>query len=332
MGDVLMTTPAIRALREGAAGRHITLLTSPAGAAIAQLVPEIDAVLVYEAPWMKAGDDRGADYDRAFVAQLAAQRFDAAVIFTVYSQNPLPAAMLCRLAGIPLVLAHCRERAYRLLSDAVPETEPEAGIRHEVRRQLDLVATIGCVPSSELMSLQPTQADHAAAAALIARHALTGRWAVVHPGASAASRRWPPDNYADALALLGVQGWRFVLTGDAGETALCAEIIAASATAAINLAGALSLGETAALIGAAPLVVANNTGPAHIAAAMGTAIVDLYALTNPQHTPWAVAQRVLSHDVECRWCYASICRTGHHMCLRGVTAQQVVEAARELVP
>ena len=144
LGDVLMTTPAIRALKESRRGRRVTLLTSPAGAAVARLVPEIDAVLVYEAPWMKATaprDDSRPELDMA--ARLRAGRFDAAAIFTVYSQNPLASAFLCHLADIPLRLAHCRENPYQLLSHRVREPEPEQFVRHEVQRQLDLVAAVG---------------------------------------------------------------------------------------------------------------------------------------------------------------------------------------------
>jgi ADP-heptose:LPS heptosyltransferase len=98
-----------------------------------------------------------------------------------------------------------------------------------------------------------------------------------------------------------------------------------------SLAGRLDLGELAALIAYAPLLIANNTGPVHIAAAVGTPVVDLYALTNPQHTPWSVPHRVLSHDVPCKYCYKSVCPEGHHNCLRLVSPGQVVTAARELL-
>src|SRR3954467_11567594 len=154
LGDVLMMTPAIRALKTGAPRRHITLLTSPSGAAGARLVPEIDDVLIYEAPWVKSTPSRAdGAFDRALIRRLQAMGFDAAVIFTTFSQSPLPAALLCHLAEIPLRLAHCREQVYGLLTDRVPETEPEQGIRHEVRRQLDLVATIGAHTDDERLSL-----------------------------------------------------------------------------------------------------------------------------------------------------------------------------------
>jgi ADP-heptose:LPS heptosyltransferase len=87
----------------------------------------------------------------------------------------------------------------------------------------------------------------------------------------------------------------------------------------------------AAVIEAAPLLVANNTGPVHVAAAVGTPVVDLYALTNPQHTPWEVPSRVLYADVPCRMCYKSVCPHGHQRCLADVPAAAVADAACELL-
>jgi ADP-heptose:LPS heptosyltransferase len=98
-----------------------------------------------------------------------------------------------------------------------------------------------------------------------------------------------------------------------------------------SLVGALGLAELGALIDEADLLVSNNTGPAHIAAALGTPVVDLYALTNPQHTPWQVRSRVLNHDVPCRNCYKSVCPAGHHDCLRKVAPDTVAAAALELL-
>lgn len=78
------------------------------------------------------------------------------------------------------------------------------------------------------------------------------------------------------------------------------------------------------------MLVGNNSGPAHIAAAVGTPVVDLYALTNPQHTPWMVPSRVLNHDVPCKYCYKSVCPMQHHHCLTLVEPARVVAAVQEL--
>ena len=98
-----------------------------------------------------------------------------------------------------------------------------------------------------------------------------------------------------------------------------------------SLAGQLTLGELGALIADAALVVCNNSGPAHLAAAAGTPVVVLYALTNPQHTPWKVPCRVLNHSVPCRNCLKSVCPQGHHRCLLGVEPETVADAAVELL-
>src|SRR4051794_24532478 len=99
MGDILMTTPAFRALKESPQRPKLTLLTSKAGVSVAPLIPEIDNVMVYEAPWMKATLPRFHSHDDfSLIESLRKEEFDAAVIFTVYSQNPLAAAYVCFLA------------------------------------------------------------------------------------------------------------------------------------------------------------------------------------------------------------------------------------------
>lgn len=87
----------------------------------------------------------------------------------------------------------------------------------------------------------------------------------------------------------------------------------------------------AAVIDGAAVLIANNTGPVHLAAALGTPVVDIYALTNPQHAPWKVPHRVLYEDVPCRWCYRSVCPRQHHDCLNLLDPARVAEAARELL-
>ena len=334
LGDVLMTTPAIRALKESAPSREICLLTSPAGAAIARHVPEVDEVLVYEAPWMKQTALRpDPTVDLEIIERLAQERFDAAVIFTVFSQNPLPAAMLCYLAGIPLRLAHCRENPYQLLTHWVREREPQETIRHEVRRQLDLVAAVGASTADEHLSLAvPRDGVRKIRSRLAASGiSMLRPWIVVHPGATAASRRYPPEMFAAALNLPAIQqGFQVVLTGDPSELDLIEIIQRRLQRPAVSLAGQLEIAEFVALIAAAPLLLSNNTGPVHMAAALGTPVVDLYALTNPQHTPWMVPQRVLFHDVPCRNCFKSVCPEQHHHCLRLVEPDEVAAAVLAL--
>lgn len=332
MGDVLMTEPAMRALRDAAPGRHITLLASPSGAAVAPYLGCVDEVITYEAPWVKNDSQAPPEADLEMIERLRAARFDAAVIFTVYSQSALPSAMMCRLAGIPLVLAHSRENPYRLLSDWVREGALLDGGRHEVQRQLDLVQTVGAHTSDIRMRARAFAQDHEGLDDILAQHGVTADkqgWIVLHPGATAESRRYPAARFAQAVSRLQSDA-PVLVTGGKSEHELASTVCQGNPRA-INLAGQLSLGQLIALIERARLLISNNSGPVHIAAATGTPVVDLYALTNPQHTPWQVANRVLNHDVPCKNCYRSVCPQGHHACLLGVEPQQVADAARDLL-
>lgn len=295
LGDVLMTTPALRALRAFCPEAELTLLTSSMGAGIAAFIPEIQRVIPFDVPWVK--NEQMADSQGVFdlVARLKSERFDAAVIFTVFSQNPLPAAMLAYLAGIPLRLGYCRENPYDLLTDWLPDQEPFAELQHEVIHQINLVRSIGAdTPPDQHLSLNvPMDAGGAAL------HK-TGidperRWLVMHPGASESRRQYPMGSYIEAARALAAQGFQIVVTGSTSERELAEQL--AHAVGGVSMSGRLTLAELIGLIACAPVLISNNTGPVHIAAAVGTPVVVLYAHTNPQHTPWQVNNRVLYFDV-----------------------------------
>jgi lipopolysaccharide heptosyltransferase II len=335
LGDVMMTTPALRALRDSASGRRVTLLTSTGASKLAPLLGCVDDVISYDAPWMKAQRaDASVAGDLDMIETLRSGHFDAAVIFTVFSQNPLPAAMLAYYAAIPVRAAYCRENPYALLTDWIPDPEPSQGIRHEVERQLALVASLGSSTRDDRLQITLPAAAKRQALAALRRAGVDTRapWLVLHAGSSAASRRYPPEFFAAAARRLALEhGFTVVLTGGSSERSMVDEI-RRSVPGSVSLAGMLGLPVLSALIAEAPLIIVNNTGPAHLAAAVGTPVVCLYALTNPQHTPWRVESRVLSHAVPCANCFRSVCVEGHHDCLRRVHPDRVVEAALDLYP
>lgn len=332
LGDVLMTSPALRALKAAVPGRRVTLLTSSQGAEAGRRVPEVDEVVVYDAPWLKGAPPRlsGAP-EREMAQRLRERGFDAGVVFTVYSQSALPAALLLHLADVPLRLAHSRENPYHLLTRWIAETEPEQGVRHEVRRQLDLVAAVGAETADERLSLRVTERDRARARAAMREAGIRAgtRWLALHPGASAASRRYAPDRFSRIARILGAEGFRTVVLAGPGEERLATEVASAAGRAA-TVVSELDVGGLGALLETAPLLLANNSGPTHVASAVGTPVVDLYALTNAQHTPWGVPNLVLNRDVPCRLCYRSVCPRGDNACL-DVPAREVAEAALSLL-
>jgi ADP-heptose:LPS heptosyltransferase len=197
---------------------------------------------------------------------------------------------------------------------------------------LDLAAAIGSFTSDEGLSLRIPEAARALARQLVSSAPGNGPLVIVHPGASAESRRYPALSYTAALEeLVNAVDCRIVFTGSSSEAPIIERIRAGLSSTTASFAGRLDLAALAALVEAADLLIVNNTGPAHVAAAVGTPIVDLYALTNPQHTPWGVASRVLFCDVPCRFCYKSVCPEGHHACLEGIKPAEVAEAALELL-
>lgn len=333
LGDVLMSTPALAAIRANCPQAHLALWCSSSGAHAASSCGMVDETLVFNAPWMKHAHPHPLQQG---IDQLREGRFDAAVILTSCTQSALPAAMACLLAGIPLRLAHAREQPYHLLTHWVrDEDEICMSMRHEVRRQLDLVATLGWVPPHERLRLRVEDHHETRGLALLRAGGLSdGRpYVVMHPGASAPSRRYPAERFGIvADALWQQRGVPTVFTGTEDDRGLVSQARAGMRTVPIDLTGQLSLGELAGVIGHASLLVSNNTGPVHMAAALDTPVVDLYALTNPQHTPWQAMAKVLSHDVPCRHCLQSVCPEAHQACLTGIHPNQVVQACLSLLP
>ncbi|RCW64733.1 glycosyltransferase family 9 protein [Pseudorhodoferax soli] len=335
LGDLLMTTPALAAIRHSLPGVHMTLLGSPATMAALAHLPMLDEAIGYDAPWVKgqAGDDAGPDH--RLLLRLGCGRYDAAIIFTVCTQSALPAAMLCRLAQIPLRLAHSRENPYALLSDWVLDGERvEQGMRHEVQRQLDLVHSVGMQAADRRLVFHYAAAHmRAARRRLVAAGCDAAQpYVVVHVGATAPSRRYPPERFAAAAdAIAAASGHCIVFTGSSAEAPLVERARASMRRPSVSLAGQLGLGEFGALLASARVLVSNNTGPVHMAAALGTPVAVLYAQTNPQHTPWLTAARVLYHDVGCRNCLRSVCPEGHNDCLQRVEPAAVAAAALDLM-
>lgn len=333
LGDVLVTSPALRAIKESLPDVELTLLASPGGAQVGRLNPFVDRVMEYEAPWMDPWQRLAHDpaRERRAIAAVRARHFDAAVIFTSFRQSPLPAAYLCYLAGVPLRLGATTDGAGSLLTTRHKHVER---LIHEAERGLELVGTVGLTASADDLVLRvPPAALARVRAQLKILAPRQGPLVVIHPGCTMPARTYPWEQFADVADLLvEALGATVVLTGSADEVPLVEQIRGRMRRPAHSVAGARSLPELCALVASADLVVTNNTGPMHIAAALKTPVVALFALTNPpeQWGPWRVPHRRLSHEVPCRICYSRVCPTDH-ACLREVRPTMVLEAARSLL-
>jgi lipopolysaccharide heptosyltransferase II len=298
MGDLVMSGPALRALKQGLNAR-ITVLTSSMATAVARFMPEIDEVITFDLPWIKTKNTTGPNALADLIVLLRDRHFDAAVIFTVFSQNPLPSAMITYQAGIPKVLAYCRETPYRLITDWVADQEPFDHVLHQVERDLKLVSEVCPVIPDKHLNLQidETEWPHVASQLTKIGLNLNKRWLILHPGVSEIKRQLPETLWVETAADLVKSGYQIVLTGAPGERELTSRLKQAIGEGAFDAGGLFSISQLITLISRASLLLSVNTGTVHLAAAVRTPVVVLYAQTNPQHTPWMVPNVVIEFPV-----------------------------------
>lgn len=299
LGDLVMSSPAIRALKQ-TFGCRITLLTSAVAAQAAALIDAVDETIVAELPWVKKEHSVAPGELAALAETLRRQRFDGCVIFTVYSQSALPAALLAWMSGIPRRLAYCRENPYGLLNYWLPDKEPYTFIRHQVERDLDLVRSIGAIAAEERIVLNclPAAADTMARKMSSLGLDPSAPFILFHPGVSEPKRAFPEERWVMlAREAAGRFGIPVCFTGSAQEKELAGRLQQQAGKGTHVLAGLFDIAEFAALIGRASLLVSVNTGAVHIAAGMQTPVIVLYARTNPQHTPWSVPNKVFEYSI-----------------------------------
>jgi ADP-heptose:LPS heptosyltransferase len=327
MGDVLLTGPAIRAM--AASGRDVTFAAGPAGRAAAALLPGVKRVVEWHVPWIdpQPGPTGQASVRRATRLLRRVLAADA-VIFTSFHQSPLPAALVLRMAGVSRISA---------ISDDYPGSLLD--VRHrmtadipEAERNLSLARAAGFgLPPGDSGALAITHD-------LPECRGLTGPgpYIVVHPGASVPARRPSSGQAAAIIAALAAAGHRVLMTGSAAEGTEADRIAAACGTArpgVLNLAGRTSLPMLAAVLAGAQVVVVPNTGAAHLAAAVGTPVVSLFAPVVPaaRWAPYGVPAIVLGdQQAACAGSRARHCPVSGHPCLNGIDPGQVVAAVQVL--
>lgn len=334
MGDLIMSGPAIRALKE-TFNAKITVLTSTMARGIITHMPEIDEAIIFDLPWVKTAETPDQNTFKEVIDELKERRFDAAVIFNVFSQNPLPTAMLAYLAGIPKVLAYCRENPYHLISNWVPDKEPYEIIKHQVRRDLDLVATVGATTTYENLHLTVDESLWPALTSKLHKLGLNVNqpWLILHAGVSEKKREYAINEWVKAAKTLVTHyQYQVLLTGSASEKNLTDELARLIGAGSLSAGGMFTLSELLCVIKHAPLMLSVNTGTIHIAAAMQTPLVVLYAQTNPQHTPWnspcTVLPFAVANDLQSKNEVISyLQKTVYNQPVKYPNADDVVEAA-----
>lgn len=327
LGDVLLTGPAVRALAAG--GREVSFLAGPAGTEAAALLPGVTRVLAEALPWIDpepAAVERGQI--RRLVRAVRRVRPAEAVIFTSFHQSPLPTALVLRMARVRRISAISEDYPGSLLD-----------VRHqltadipEARRNLSLAQAAGFrLPPGDPATLALT-------GPLPDTRSLTGggRYIVLHPGASVPARRSSAARTAVLITALADAGYRVLVTGSAEERQLAVRDLAGRAHPAdrvVNLCGRTDLPRLASVLAGADVAVAPNTGAAHLAAAVGTPVVSLFAPVVPaaRWAPYGVPTVLLGdQSAPCAGSRARACPVPGHPCLDGIEPSAVVAAVAAL--
>lgn len=322
MGDVLICGPAVRAVAAGSA--RVTVLAGPRGANAAELLPGVDAVEIWDCPWIAPAP--APEVSVGEIARLARRlrslAIDEALVLTSFHQNALPTALLLRMAGIRRIAAISEDYPGALLDERIP-TPPEGP---EPVRMLAVARAAGYeLPDCDDGRLRVGMGVPPAE--------LPTNYVVLHPGADAPARTYPVAHWAEVARRLSDGHRTVVLTGAAADSGACAAIARACTGPVVDLAGRTSLPTLAAVLRGARVAVVANTGPAHLAAAVDTPVVSLFApvVSAQRWAPYGTQVTVLGDQfAPCRGTRARTCPVPGHPCLAGVHPTEVVRAVERL--
>jgi ADP-heptose:LPS heptosyltransferase len=320
LGDLLLSGPAVRAVAGSAA--KVTMLVGRGRQPDALLLPGVDEVIEFAAPWVVLEPEPVRPEQMAAVIQAVREtKPDAALILTSFHQSPLPLALLLRMAEVGWIGAISEDYPGSLLD----LRHRIAGTLPESERDLSLARAAGFLPDADgaRLAVRRPLPD--------ATH-LTGGdpYVVFHPGASTSSRRPTAMHSRSLVAALADRGHRVIVTGSTTEATLAGYV---SDGRALDLSGQLDLAQLAAVLDGAQVVIAPNTGPAHLAAAVQTPVVSLFAPVVPvaSWAPYGVPSVVLGdQEAACRDSRARICPLPGHPCLTSIRPEEVVAAVDRL--
>ncbi|MBW2511515.1 MAG: lipopolysaccharide heptosyltransferase II [Deltaproteobacteria bacterium] len=320
VGDAVMTTPALGAIRETFPDAKITVVANPLVAQLFEFHPDCDEVIVYDRQGRHA---RSIGFLR-FVAMLRGRKFDCAILF----QNAIEAAIMAFLAGVPKRLGYITDSRRLLLNYPVPIGHQERALHH-TDYYLHMLAQCGVTTGTkqQRLALRPDEVQWAV------ETLPQGRFVVVNPGAAYGSaKRWIPERFAAvADELASSYGMSIVLSGGPGEMEIGADIAKAMQSPHQNLIGKTSVRQMMAALASSSLMITNDSGPMHVAAAFNVPMVAIFGPTDHTTTsPWGTNSQIVRHPVECSPCMLRQCPIDHR-CMERVTVEDVMSAAAGLL-
>ena len=329
VGDSIMTIPALRALRRILPDASITLAVRPGAKGIFSEVDFIDDVLVY--------DRRNAFSVFGQVREWKKREFDLAVLF----QNAFEAALIPFLAGVPVRLGYATESRQAMLTHPLPLPDWRS-TKHEVFYYLYLITALEqmlfrtstvCEGDPDV-SLSISESRKSEASELLRSHGVAEEKSVVAicPGSiNSRAKRWPAEAYAALADRLIDDRRNVVLIGSKDEIDVTNEVAQRMRHRPVVLTGKTTLDQITAVLGLVDLVVTNDTGPAHIAAALGCPTIVIFGPTNPLTTrPFSPKAEIIRHPPDCAPCMLRDCPIDHR-CMTAITVDEVFEHSHALL-
>ncbi|MDD5681102.1 MAG: lipopolysaccharide heptosyltransferase II [Candidatus Omnitrophica bacterium] len=328
IGDVALSTPAIKAVRDSYPDSYIAFMVKPYAEDIAAGNPYLNEVIIYD----KDGAHNSFFATLLFGIGLRKKKFDTVVILHPTNRSHI----IAFLAGIPNRIGFDKKMAF-LLTKRVSDKK-FLGEKHELDYTLDILRSIGVTPKDRNLFV-PVKSSHENAIAIkLAREGYNGSdlLLAVHPGASCPSKKWPAERFAGLIDRLSKDyDFRIVVVAGPDDASVVARMKKNLKSNVIDLSGKTSVGELAALFKRCCLFISNDSGPVHIASAVGTPCIVIFGRKQPGLSPrrWGPTGKndiVLHKDAGCTVCLAHNCKNGFK-CLQAVTVDDVFEAVKRVL-
>ncbi|MBZ0272934.1 lipopolysaccharide heptosyltransferase II [bacterium] len=325
LGDVVLTTSLVGAVAARFPNAKIDLVVQPAWAPIVAHHPRVSRVITFD----KRGAERGAAGTWRFARRIRKEAYDLALC----PHPSFRSGLILRLARIPERVGHAGVPSSIFMTARAPRDKS----RHEVIRQLALMAPLGgSIDDPPPLRIEVDPSIDVTSLLLRFGVPADARLAGLHPGSVWATKRWLPERFAEVGQELSRRVDRVLVFSGPGEEALSASIAHEIGDAAIDLGGRLKIAELCAVMSRLSLLVTNDSGPMHIAAALGVPIVAVFGSTVPAlgYGPWTERKRIIETELICRPCGPhgrDRCPLGHFRCMREIAAADVVRACDELL-
>lgn len=324
-----MSTPVIKALRDSYPNSHIAFMVRPYSRDIVEGNPYLNEVIIYS----KEEAEKGILGNMRFVAHLSKKRFDIAIILHPTNR----AHLIAFLAGVPERVGYDKKMARFLLTKRISHTK-QFGLKHETDYVLDMLRYIGVEPKDKTLYMPMKDESEERIKDVLKINGVydEGALIAIHPGASCPSKRWPLENFVKvADSIVDLYKAKIVVLSGAREKEFGDTLANSVRKNSINLSGMTTVADLASILRRARLLISNDSGPVHIACAVGTKVLAIFGRNDRGLSPtrWGPTGKddvILHKDVGCDECLAHNCKIGFK-CLEAITVEEVLTAAKEML-